>query len=261
VMAAKAEDNFRFPYYEQSGSLENFKGFYGQFRQIQTAPPFKNGETILGWDPVDMYGVGRACWQYLVGQRRVRRAPSISFDTPDFVASGQQFFDECRVFDGSIEKYDWKLLGKKEVYIPYNCYEFYLAPKDADVIGIGAQYWNPDKVRWELHRVWVVEATLAPGKRNVVAKRRFYLDEDSWEAMLYEGWDGQGQLWRYDQPAPINVYELPAIMAPTWGVNNLQTGARTCSDVVNEAEVQLQFVPYKPDSYYSPDDLAGSGVR
>ncbi len=261
VLAAKGVDTIRFPYYLQSASLENFKGYYLQLRQIQTAPPFKNGETILTWDPVDQYGVGRSAWQYLVGQRRVRRAPSIAFDTPDFVASGQQFFDEVLIYNGSLERYTWKMVGKKEIYVPYNCYEFYLAPKDADAMGVGMQYWNPDKVRWELHRVWVVEANLAPGKRHVVAKRRFYLDEDSWLAVLCEGWDGQGQLWRYDQPAPINVYELPGIIAITWGVSNLQTGARTCSNVVNEAEAQFEVVPYKPDSFYSPDDLASTGVR
>ncbi len=262
VLAVKAQDTNRYPYNVQSGSVDNFpSGIFWQLRQLQTAPPFKNGESILVWDPVDMYGVGRSAWQYLTGQRRVRRAPSIAFDTPDFVSSGQNFFDEVYVFIGSLERYDWKLIGKKEMYIPYNCYQFYLAPKDEDVIGVGMQYMNPDKVRWELHRVWVVEATLAPGKRNVVAKRRLYLDEDSWIAVLYDGWDGQGQLWRYTQSCPINVYEMPAIIQPTWGVQNLQTGSRTCSDVVNDMPTEVQVLPYKPDSFYSPDDLASTGVR
>ena len=261
VLASRAVDTVRQPYFLESGSLESFKGYYLQLRQIQTAPPFKNGESILTWDPVDQYGVGRSAWQYLTGQRRVRRAPSIGFDTPDFVSSGQDYFDEVYMYNGSIERYDWKLLGKKEMYIPYNCYEYYLAPKDSDVIGVGMQYLNPDKVRWELHRVWVVEATLAPGKRHVVAKRRFYLDEDSWYVILYDGWDGQGKLWRHTQGVPINLYELPATVPIAFCVHNLQTGGRDVNNQVTESNAQMVSEPYKPDSYYSPDDLASTGVR
>ncbi len=261
VLAVTAINDLRSPYYLQSGSLESFQGYYLQLMNVSIAPPFKNGESVLTWDPVDQYGVGRSAWQYLTGQRRVRRAPSIAFDTPDFVASGQDYFDEVFMYNGSLERYDWKLLGKKEIYIPYNCYDYYLAPKDADVIGTGMQYLNPDKVRWELHRVWVVEANLAPGKRHVVAKRRFYLDEDSWYVILLDGWDGQGKLWRYTQGVPINVYEFPATVPIAFCVHNLQTGGRDVNNQATEGSVQWASEPYKPDSFYSPDNLASTGVR
>src|SRR5208337_1335661 len=174
----------------------------------------------------------------------------IGYDTPDFVASGANYFDEVYGYLGRLDRYTWKLVGKKEVYVPYNNNRFFAAGSEKAFVPF---HTNPDAVRWELHRVWVVEANLAPGKRHVVPKRRFYIEEDSWLAVLYEGWDGQGQLWRYDQSAPINVYELPGIIPLSWGVINLQTGARTCSGVLNEAAVQCEMVPYKPDSFYSPD--------
>ena len=56
---------------------------------------------------------------------------------------------------------------------------------------------NPDIVRWELHRVWVVEATLHPGERNVLPRRVFYVDEDTWHAVLGDAYDAQGNLYHH----------------------------------------------------------------
>jgi hypothetical protein len=261
TMVVEARNNYQYPYYYQHVPYEEFDGRYYLFRQIQTAPPFKAGESILWWDPVNMYKEGgRKAWQYLTGQRRVRRAPAIAYDTPDFVSSGQNYFDEIWMFNGAIDRYDWKLVGKQEMFIPYNCNDYY-AHKDLEVIGNGVQYINPDHVRWELHRVWVVEANLAEGKRHVIAKRRMYMDEDSWYIILYDGWDGKGNLWRYSQAIPINIVELPATVPITFGVHNLETGARTVTNQVNEMDFQLKVYPVRDESLWEPDNLAGTGIR
>nr|WP_256590965.1 MULTISPECIES: DUF1329 domain-containing protein [unclassified Pseudomonas] len=84
---------------------------------------------------------------------------------------------------------------------------------------------NPDSVRWERHRVWVVEADLATGKRHPVAKRRYYLDEDTWYAVLADGWDAQGQLWRTQMALPFVVPEGPLINTTTSSVYNLLSGS------------------------------------
>ena len=133
----------------------------------------------------------RQAWQYLVGQRRVRRAPTVAYDTPDFVASGANYFDEVQGFLGHIDRYQWKLVGKREMYIPYNDNGLVTAKLDE---AFTKHHMNPDKTRWELHRVWVVEATVAAGKRHAVPKRRFYLDEDSWALTLMDGYDAEGNL-------------------------------------------------------------------
>jgi hypothetical protein len=258
ILAAEAENFLQFPYYFQDMPEDKWDSDYLHFRQVQTAPAFKAGETILVKDPVDFYGKSRQAWQYLVGQRRTRRAPTIAYDTPDFVASGQQYFDETFSFNGPLDRFDWKLIGKKEIYIPYNCNKFYLA-KDSEVLG--KQYENPDYVRWELHRVWIVEATLAQGKRHVVQKRRFYLDEDTWRAILSDGWDGQGQLWRFNISFPVAMPDLPGVVAISFAVHNLQTGARTLTNLVNEMPVQYQVKPRWPETFFTPDALAGTGVR
>ena len=256
VLTAEAEEYEQYPYYRNDIPVEQWNHKFWFFRQIQTAPPFKAGETILAHD--DMGGNGRQNWQYLVGQRRVRRAPSIGYDTPDFVNSGHNFFDEVFVFHGPLDRYDWKLVGKKELYIPYNCNGF-LAHKDKEVLG--SHFLNPDYVRWELHRVWVVQADLKQGKRHAVAKRVFYLDEDAWRAILADGWDGQGQLWRTTISLPIIVMEYPAVTNFTQALYNLQTGAYGTNILVNEVSPQFQAIAPKPDSFFSPESLAATGIR
>jgi hypothetical protein len=201
---------------------------------------------------------GRQAWQYLLGQRRVRRAPTIGFDTPDSVASGQGYFDEAFIFNGSLEMYQWKLIGKKEIFIPYNTNRLYTF-KEADLSRAG--HINPDALRWELHRVWVVEATLAPGKRHVVPKRRFYIDEDSWHAVLADGWDAQGQLWRTQIAFPFVAADGPGVFTVPFSSYNLLTGAWVLSTIWNETDPKYKLVERKPNSYFTPDSLAGQGVR
>lgn len=258
TMAVEAKDDHQFPYYNKDGSLEKFNGIYWMFRQVQTNPPFKAGESMLLHDPVDQVGQGRKAWQYLAGQRRVRRAPTIAFDTPDFVASGQGYFDEVFMFLGSLERYDWKLIGKKEMYVPYNNNRFLLAKTDEVFAG---HHLNPDKLRWELHRTWVVEATLAPGKRHVVPKRRFYIDEDTWAVVLADGYDAEGKLWRTQLSVPFVAPEIPAVVTQTFATFNLQAGTWMVNNLYNDLPTQFKVVPRRPDAYFSPDALAGAGVR
>ncbi len=257
VLATQFKQDRQWPYYLDQGG-EKYGGDFQLFRQLQVAPPFKAGESILMRESLDMATKGRQAWQYLVGQRRVRRAPTIAFDTPDWVASGQGYFDEAFLFNGSLEKYQWKLIGKKEIFVPYNENRLY-AYKDADLITGG--FVNPDALRWELHRVWVVEATLAAGKRHVIPKRRFYVDEDSWHALLADGWDAQGQLWRMQVGFPFAAADGPGVFCLSFASYNLLTGTWVLSTIWNEAEPKYKLVEPKPDSFYTPDSLAGQGVR
>lgn len=259
IMVSEATNYKQFPYYYEDGE-KSFNGYFSYLYQLQTAPPIKNGESILLRDPVDQFNEGRKAWQYLSGQRRVRRAPAISYDTPDFVSSGQNYFDEVWMFLGALDRYDWKLVGKKEMYVPYNCNKFFQV-KDLDAVGSGTNFFNPDHVRWEKHRVWEVEATLAAGKRHVIPKRRMYLDEDTWQVLLYDGWDANGQLWRHAQAIPLLKFELPGVVLGSFGIYDLQTGARTASDIANEMPVQHKEIKRKSEEYFTPDALAGRGVR
>jgi hypothetical protein len=249
--------NMQRPFHYKDGSLEDYKGIHMLGRYVQEAPASKAGESILLHNPsVAKKRIG--LWQYLVGQRRVRRAPSVSYDTPDSVTSGMGFFDEAFMLFGPWDHHSYKLVGKKEIYIPYNNNKANAAaPEDL----FTPKYMNPDLVRWELHRVWVIEANLAPGKRHVVAKRQFYLDEDSWQIILMDGWDAQGELWRMAYTLTQLAPDVPALVGDmAWGVYNLQTGSYYLNAAVN-GTTQFKVVEPRRESFFSPEELANLGLR
>ncbi|SFV05582.1 DUF1329 domain-containing protein [Pseudoduganella namucuonensis] len=257
-LANEAEQTLMRPYYFKEGSLEKMEGAYQYGRLITRAPASKAGEGILAHDGLNSTSP-RALWQYLVGQRRVRRAPSVAYDTPDSVTSGIGFFDEAFMMFGPIDHHELKLIGKKEMYIPYNNNRAAAAKID-DLVG--PRFLNPDLVRWELHRVWEVEATVAPGKRHVVAKRRYYLDEDTWQAILTDGYDAQGQIWRSNYTLTLLAPDIPAVVGNVmWGTYNVQTGAYLLNAAANELPTQYKVIPRLPVSYFGPEELANQGSR
>lgn len=258
TLAVAAKDDHQFPYYYPDKDLESFNGDAFLLRQEQVAPAFKAGESILIRDPLDQISQGRKAWQYLAGQRRVRRAPNIAFDTPDFVASGQSYFDEVFMFFGSLERFNWKIVGKKEVYVPYNNNGF-LTQKLDDVLV--PHHLNPEHLRWEKHRVWVVEANLAEGQRHVVPKKVFYVDEDSWSVLLVDGYDANGNLWRAQHSVPFVAPDIPAVVATTFIIYNLPAKTWLANNLYNEKAAQYKPVRTRPDIFFSPDALAGSSVR
>ncbi|UTV60333.1 DUF1329 domain-containing protein [Burkholderia arboris] len=146
-------------------------------------------------------------YYYFPGQRRVRRMPAYTHDAPLIGFENQYLIDDSNMFNGSLDRFDWKLVGKKEMIVPYNAFGLYTyKSKLHDVAtpnGISA-----DHRRYEVHRVWVVEATLKPSARHVASKKTFYLDEDSWLALTAEDYDAQGKLWKVRESYPIPVFEL-----------------------------------------------------
>ena len=257
VLGSATYNEMNFPYYFKEDSLETFDGDFWHLYQRTTEPSFKAGETILIRDPVDQVSEGRKAWQYLLGQRRVRRAPNIAYDTPNSVTSGVDFFDEVSLFIGALDKFDWKLVGKKEMYIPYNNNEFFLHSEDEV---LGDNHLNPEYVRWELHRVWVVEATLADGQRHSIPRKMFYLDEDSWAAMLYDGWDSQGKLWHSGQAIPLLAYEFPAQIMFPFAMYDMVKGSYQAT-IFNDSDVQFGKVERWPESNFTPESLATRGIR
>ncbi|HEV7930126.1 MAG TPA: DUF1329 domain-containing protein [Nitrosospira sp.] len=248
----------QYPYYYREGAIDNFGGVYFFAKLITTGPPLKAGERVFSVEPVDQIGEGRKVWQYLVGQRRMRRAPNIQYDTPSFVTSGLSFVDEVTLFNGAMDRYHWKLVGKKEMFVPYNTHQFH-TKKIAQILG--TDHVNPDHVRWELHRVWEVEATLAPGKRHALPTRRFYLDEDSWMVLLADGWDARNELWHTGSVFPLIVPELPAVVSPTYVIYDLFKNGYVASSLFNDEQRHYQIMPRRPESDYSPATVAAEGVR
>ena len=257
TLVSDGTQDLQYPYNYHDGDLSSYKGYYNLGRYVQSAPASKAGESILAHFP-SVEGKRIGLWQYLVGQRRVRRAPSVSYDTPDSVTSGMGFFDEAFMQFGPYDHHEYKLIGKKEIYVPYNNNRANAAsPQEL----FTPEFLNPDLVRWELHRVWEIEGTLAPGKRHVVAQRRFYLDEDSWQILLLDGWDAQGDLWRMAYTLTELAPDVPALVGNmAWGVYNLQTGGYYLNAATNGTG-QFAVVERRPESFFSPEELANVGLR
>ncbi|MGH8389085.1 MAG: DUF1329 domain-containing protein, partial [Pseudomonas sp.] len=164
--------NMSTPYNYPPGREKKFdKKLWGGALITATAPAYSAGEKQVVNIPADPISVQTNAWVYLAGQRRLRKAPNVQYDVPNNFTSGLTNFDDSWGFSGATDRYDWKLIGKEERYVPY---EGNVLVNTKPEVLLGENFINPDSMRWELHRVWVVEATLKPGARHVVPKRRLY---------------------------------------------------------------------------------------
>ncbi len=249
----------KFPYYLKGGSPETHNGDYGYLFLEYKAPERRKGEVLLIKEALNQVDTPRKAWQYLVGQRRVRMAPTVAYDTPNPAYSGITTWDDAYMFNGALDRYDWKLLGKKEMYIPYNCYKAdgQYDPKEIYPAG----HMNPDMLRWELHRVWVVEATLKEGKRHVYGRRVFLSDEDSWLVMLCDSYDGRGSLWRTNMDVVLNAYDLPGVVQRAVVHYDVLSGQY----VISLSQTELQNITVygnpKEDDFFTPEQIRREGKR
>lgn len=183
---------------EQVGGVQNSIYF------AYSTPAAMAGQGLMG---SAYFGKPSEAFYYFPGQRRVRRMPSYAYDAPQIGFENQYTVDEGWLFNGQLDRFDWKLVGKREMLIPYNDFGMYdFNSKFEDV----AKNDGLDAVhrRYEMHRVWVVEATVKPSVRHVASKKVFYLDEDSWLTLVGEDYDAQGKLWKVREGYPIPVWEL-----------------------------------------------------
>ncbi|MGB0833142.1 MAG: DUF1329 domain-containing protein [Psychrobium sp.] len=180
-----------------------------KFKQIVTQPARLAGTALLVHETLNQDSEPRKAWTYNTGQRRVRLAPNIAFDTPGTATDGLRTTDDFDMYNGSPSRYNWKLIGKKEIYIPYNSYKLHAKGLDYDDL-IKPGHINQDYVRYEKHRVWQVEATLKEGMRHTYKKRVFFIDEDNWQVSVADIYDNRDELYRVAMAHELNYYELPA---------------------------------------------------
>ncbi len=244
------------PYYYEDGSPEKFSGYYWTVNLSNDGPPIRAGEMIVGREHLDPSK--SAAYVYLTGQRRVRKLPNACCDTPTPASAGLMSFDEISVFTGKTDLFDWKLVGKKELLIPYNNNRL-LQVKDADLVK--GQHLNPDHVRWELHRVWVVEAVLKPGQRHQAPKGAYYLDEDTWQAVLGDRWDANGQLWKTTWNLNYVMPDFPGTVQQTFGFYDLLSGQGYVSNILNDKKFHHRAAARWPDNMFTGEGLASQGVR
>lgn len=192
------------------------------FIQETVAPARLAGEILLVHETLDQAKENRRAWLYNPGQRRVRRAPNVAFDNPGTAADGLRTSDQFDMYNGSPERYDWKIVGKKELLVPYNAYKLHWAKTKPDSV-IKPLHMNQDQTRYELHRVWVVDSVLKPGQRHVYKRRTLYIDEDSWQILAVDCYDNRDQLWRVQEGHVINYYNVPTLWTTMETTYDLQS--------------------------------------
>ncbi|MCR4538036.1 DUF1329 domain-containing protein [Pseudomonas sp. 18.1.10] len=230
------------------------------FKQEVTAPARLAGTVLLVHETLDQVKEPRSAWVYNAGQRRVRRAPQVSYDGPGTAADGLRTSDNLDMYNGAPDRYDWKLEGKKEMYIASNSYKLDDPKlKYADIIKAG--HINQDLARYELRRVWHVVATLKEGQRHIYAKRDFYIDEDTWQAAVIDQYDGRNQLWRVSEAHAENYYDKQVPWYALEAIYDLQSGRYLALGMKNEEKKAYDFGFTATTSDFTPAALRQDGVR
>ncbi|WP_085649205.1 MULTISPECIES: DUF1329 domain-containing protein [unclassified Pseudomonas] len=230
------------------------------FKQKVTAPARLAGGVLLVHETLDQVKEPRSAWVYNAGQRRVRRAPQVSYDGPGTAADGLRTSDNLDMFNGAPDRYDWKLVGKQEMYIASDSYKLDDPKlKYADIIKAG--HINQDLARYELRRVWHVTATLKEGQRHIYAKRDFFIDEDTWQAAVIDHYDGRNQLWRVAEAHSQNYYNVQVPWYTLETLYDLQSGRYLALGMKNEEKSAYDFGFTATTSDFTPAALRQDGVR
>ena len=252
----KIREDVVFPYQLPKDKKEGMDGYSYLTKVTTLAPARRKNNILLFHAPLDQSVGKREGWLYLTALRRMLRGPDLEHDAPDPDAQGMATIDQRYMFSANLERYDWKIVGKTEKYIGYNAYKA-LAAGGASVEErgkfVGKTRLSSDIMRYELHRVWVVEGTVKPGQRHIYPKRTFYIDEDTWLIVLADMYDAQGKLWRTSETHMVNLYDIPSCVP----------AVRPNYDLFDDKYFIEQWVGYYDftnigqlnKAYFSPDSL------
>jgi hypothetical protein len=239
-----------------SDALDN-RLFY--FIQTVMAPARLAGDILLVHEPINQVEEPRKAWVYNPGQRRVRRAPNVAYDNPGTASDSQRTNDQNDMFNGTPDRYNWTLVGRREMYVPYNSYKLHSDKLSYDDI-VKPGHINPDFLRYELHRVWVVEAKLKEGTSHIYARRTFYIDEDSWQILAVDQYDSRGDIWRVSEAHVINYYQVPLLWQTLEAHYDLQNGRYLAIGLNNQERPEI-FNTEMDQNEFTPDALRRLGRR
>lgn len=246
---SKLVEDVKFKYANLKEPAEIRKGgIFAYYLQEVMSPPRVAGQIILVHETAGGAGNTRVAYIYSPGLGRVNRAPDVGYDNPSIGSDGEQFNDQVDVFNGAQDRFDWKLIGKKELLIPYNAWVLNSPTfKYKDIIRPG--HINQDLARYELHRVWVVEATLKKGQRHRFGKRRFYLDEDSWSIAVVDCYDTRGELWKVQEAHLLSIPFIPTVSGIPETIYDLQSKRYFVTTMTNEDAISDFEVKYSDDLF------------
>ncbi|WP_409523453.1 DUF1329 domain-containing protein [Nitrincola sp. MINF-07-Sa-05] len=254
----KINEKMAFPGYLKSTGEDRTDNILFYFVQEVTAPSRLTGNILLVHETLNQITQPRQAWTYNAGQRRVRLAPNIAYDAPGTATDGQRTTDNLDLFNGAPDRYNWELVGKKEMYIPYN--SFKLADRSLkynDILHTG--HLNPEHTRYELHRVWHVEATLKEGQRHIYGKRSFYIDEDTWQAAVVDHYDGRGELWRVGEAHHFQYRDVDVPWYTAETLYDLQSGRYLVGSLTNEEGNGFDFTQRFDYADFTPQAIRRMG--
>ncbi len=253
------EDEFYFNYVRPDVTEATLNNILVYYKQAVTAPARLAGTILVVHETLDQVKEKRGAWLYNPGRRRVARAPDVSYDNPGTAADDLRTTDQMDMFTGAPDRYTWELVGKKEMIVPYNSYKLHSDQvKVADIIK--PLHINQDLARYELHRVWVVEAKVKPDTSHRYARRTFYFDEDSWQILAADQYDTRGQLWRVSEAHCIEYYDALTFWSTLEVHTDLQSGRYLAFGLDNERPM-YEFDVKRSAADYNANALRREGVR
>ncbi|MBF2993421.1 dTDP-4-dehydrorhamnose reductase [Pseudomonas aeruginosa] len=251
-------DRYLYFVYGREGMIpENLDNTLFYYKYKVVAPARLAGSALVVQETLDQVLSIRKAWRFNRGERRVRRLPTLAYDSLQPDTNGMATADTVDVYNGAPDHYEWALLGKREMLVPYNSYAVHqkgLAYGDI----LKSRFINPDLLRYELHRVWVVEATLRKGFSHPYAKRRFYLDEDSWQILAADIYDKDGVLTRAQEVHPINYYDVPLVSSTLEAIYDFK-GGRYFVDGLDNNEPMYDFGVQVGPRDFTPQALRREG--
>jgi tetratricopeptide (TPR) repeat protein len=201
----------------------------------------------------------RAIWVVPSKVPKMFRVPPLGYDQPFPGSGGIYFIDMVDMYNGAFDRYVWKLVGKRELYIPYNSYRLSDGSlKYTELLKPG--HFNQAPTRYELHRVWVVEASLRPGNHHSFGKRLFYVDEDSWNAVLVVNYDQDGKPWRFQEGHLLPSYDVQAANCAPVVTYDLKDGRYFANRLYAEESAPVYNAPMQ-ESDFLPGTVQGRYVR
>jgi len=255
INSFKSKQEISFNFYKprlDPNAYDNILFYYSSFI---LEPSRLAGGALLTVDTLNQSKKPRQVWGYDAGSHRVRRIPNVSYDSPALLAESIRTTDDTDIFNGAPDRFTWQLMGKKEIYIPYNNYQL-TSPAVSYEALLTPNHMNPDFIRYELHRVWVVEATLKENSRHIYSRRTYYIDEDSWNIATVDQYNLAGNIWRVSIAYLKNFYELPGTLTTADAFHDLRTGNYHVQGLTNEephSEIFSDELP--PKEYFTPSAL------
>ena len=234
------EYDYYMAYSEDGVSLEDIDNKIFYLRTRILAPATLAGTINLVHETLDQIRSPRLAWRYEAGERRLRRSPNLAYDTDLPNSSGFRTVDQKDMYNGAPNQYEWELKGRREIYVPYNAYRLHGNVPSSEIVR--PRHINQELTRYELHRVWEVEATLRTGIRHIYSRRVFYIDEDSWQILVSEEYDQDGALWRVSEAHNVSFYSVPVFWTTLETSYDLRA-ERYYVDGLTEGQAPFNFEP------------------